>query len=150
MCSRCISQGWGGEFSHTGEQSKHAIDIGMPVGSPVYAARDGVVMTVEQDFFRSGANASLAHKANVVRVVHDDGTMAVYAHLQRDGIKVRPGDRVMKGEHIAASGNTGYSTGPHLHFVVQRNVQGHLESIPYHLENSLSERIEPAAGSLLQ
>lgn len=145
-----ISQGWDGEFSHNGPQNRHAIDVGMPVGSPIYAARDGVVMTIEQDFFRSGANSNLMHKANLVRILHDDGTMAVYAHLQRDGIKVRQGERVSKGQHIASSGNTGFSTGPHLHFVVQQNVQGRLESIPYRLENSLAQSIAPQAGTVLQ
>ncbi len=145
-----ISQGWDGEFSHSGPQSRHAIDIGLPIGSPIYAARGGVVMAIEQDFFRSGARSQLMHKANVVRIVHDDGTMAVYAHLERDSIKVRQGEVVEKGQQLASSGNTGFSTGPHLHFVVQRNVQGKLQSVPYLMENSLADSIEPIAGTVLQ
>ena len=54
-------------------------------------------------------------------MLHDDGTTAIYAHLQMDTIRVRPGQRVERGEYIANSGNTGFSSGPHLHFVVVRN-----------------------------
>ena len=55
-------------------------------------------------------------EANFVQVLHDDGTTAVYAHLQLDTVRVRPGQQVVRGEFIANSGNTGFSTGPHLHW----------------------------------
>ncbi|HSG66493.1 MAG TPA: M23 family metallopeptidase, partial [Gammaproteobacteria bacterium] len=56
--------------------------------------------------------------------------MALYAHLQWDSIRVEPGQRVARGELLARSGNTGFSTGPHLHFVVQRNRGGFVVSVP--------------------
>ena len=62
-------------------------------------------------------------RANVVRVLHDDGTMALYVHLNWNTIRVVPGQRVRRGEYLADSGNTGFTTGPHLHFVVQRNAR---------------------------
>ncbi|HEX6572085.1 MAG TPA: M23 family metallopeptidase, partial [Steroidobacteraceae bacterium] len=58
------------------------------------------------------------------------GTYAIYAHLQLDTVRVRPGQRVGRGEYIANSGNTGFSSGPHLHFVVLRNVGLRSESLP--------------------
>lgn len=56
--------------------------------------------------------------------------MAVYAHLQANGVLVRSGQRVEAGQRIGVSGNTGYSTAPHLHFVVQANTGMQLRSIP--------------------
>ncbi|MCO6717057.1 M23 family metallopeptidase, partial [Streptomyces sp. CHB19.2] len=68
---------------------------------------------------------------NFVRILHDDGTMSVYLHLQRGSIKVAEGQWVRTGQPLASSGNTGRSTGPHLHFVVQRNTGEAVESIPF-------------------
>ena len=59
--------------------------------------------------------------------------MALYSHLKHEGVLVRVGQRVRKGEPIALSGNTGYSTGPHLHFAVQANRGMKLESIPFRM-----------------
>jgi murein DD-endopeptidase MepM/ murein hydrolase activator NlpD len=56
--------------------------------------------------------------------------MALYVHLNWNTIRVVPGQRVRRGEYLADSGNTGFSSGPHLHFVVQRNRGGALESVP--------------------
>jgi murein DD-endopeptidase MepM/ murein hydrolase activator NlpD len=57
--------------------------------------------------------------------------MGVYLHLMQGSVSVREGQRINSGSPIARSGNTGNSTGPHLHFVVQRNVGLALESIPF-------------------
>ncbi|MEO6675774.1 MAG: M23 family metallopeptidase, partial [Pseudomonas sp.] len=58
-------------------------------------------------------------------------TMGVYLHLMRGSVSVQEGQHVIVGSALARSGNTGNSSGPHLHFVVQRNVGLALESIPY-------------------
>jgi len=127
-----ISQGFGGTRTHLGPDSEFAIDVVMPVGTDVLAARDGVVMDVEEDFNRGGANLEeFADKANHVRILHADGTMAVYAHLDLASVTVRRGGRVRAGQKIASSGNTGFSTGPHLHFVVQQNIGMKLQSLPF-------------------
>ena len=70
---------------------------------------------------------------NFVRIVHDDGTMALYAHLKSEGVLVRVGQRVRKAEAIGLSGNTGFTTGPHLHFAVQVNRGMQLQSIPFRM-----------------
>jgi murein DD-endopeptidase MepM/ murein hydrolase activator NlpD len=127
-----IEQGWGGPYSHTDAENRHAIDLATPVGTPVLAARDGMVMQLEADFDETGQDAGAdTARANFIRILHDDGTMAVYAHLQAGGVLVRSGQRVRHGDRIGWSGNTGYSGGPHLHFVVQANRGMRLQSIPF-------------------
>jgi murein DD-endopeptidase MepM/ murein hydrolase activator NlpD len=129
-----IEQGYGGSFSHTDAQNLYAVDFAADIGTPVLAARDGVVMQVESDFAKAGLNLEkFGGRANFVRILHDDGTMALYAHLQESGVLVRVGQRVRAGQQIGLSGNTGFTTGPHLHFVVQVNRGMRLESIPFRM-----------------
>ena len=126
-----VSQAFPDTKTHTDAASQHAVDFVMPIGTDVFAARDGVVIEVASDFFESGTNPTVdGPRANVVRVLHDDGTMALYVHLNWNTIRVVPGQRVRRGEYLADSGNTGFSTGPHLHFVVQRNQGGSLSAVP--------------------
>jgi murein DD-endopeptidase MepM/ murein hydrolase activator NlpD len=132
-----VGQGFHGGFSHGDEQNRYAVDLVVPVGTPILAARDGVVMQVESAFDRSGLNKEkYAERANLVRILHDDGSMAVYAHLQENGVYVHVGERVSVGQQIAASGNTGYSSGPHLHFCIQVNTGMRLVSIPFRMVTS--------------
>ena len=127
-----LDQGFDGHFSHDTADSRYALDFGVPEGTAVLAARDGVVMQVEDDFRGSGTDAArFGDRANYVRIVHDDGSMAVYAHLAPGSMLRRPGDRVVVGQLVGKSGNTGFSTGPHLHFSVQRNAGMALEAIPF-------------------
>jgi len=129
-----VEQGYGGSYSHNDAQNRYAVDFAADIGTQVLAARAGTVMQVEADFDRSGLNAEkYAGRANFVRIVHDDGTMALYAHLDLDGVLVRIGQRVRKGQVIGLSGNTGYTSGPHLHFAVQTNRGMKLESIPFRM-----------------
>ena len=65
--------------------------------------------------------ARYGDRANNIRIVHSDGTMAVYAHLELESAHVQVGDRVRAGQLLALSGDTGYTSGPHLHFCVQVN-----------------------------
>ena len=132
-----IDQGFDGSFSHTDPQSRYAIDLNVPEGTPVLAARDGTVMQVEDDFDGAGLDREkFGGRANHVRVLHADGTMAVYAHLSPESVRVSAGRKVSVGQQLGASGNTGFSTGPHLHFAVQVNRGMVLESIPFRLGGS--------------
>lgn len=129
-----VEQGYGGGYSHRDTENRRAVDFAADIGTPVLAARAGIVMQVETGFERAGLNAEAdIGRANIIRILHNDGTMALYAHLKREGVLVRVGQRVRKGEVIGLSGNTGYSAGPHLHFAVQVNRGMSLESIPFRM-----------------
>ncbi len=117
-------------ITHRDAASRDAIDIAMPVGTAVHAARAGIVIDVAARHFRSGLATQNMEDANFVQVLHDDGTNAIYAHLQLDTVRVRPGQHIARGEYLANSGNTGFSSGPHLHFVVLRNAGLRSESVP--------------------
>lgn len=101
-----ISQGYG-VGGHTG------VDYRANVGTAVYAAADGVVIQTSTGW--SGGYG------NQIVVSHGGGVATRYGHLSK--ISVSPGDTVSSGEVIGSSGNTGRSTGPHLHF--EKIVNGH-------------------------
>lgn len=129
-----VDQGFGGRFSHDDEQNRYALDFAAGIGTPVLAARAGTVMQVESDFSKAGLKRErYGGRANFVRILHDDGSMALYAHLKADGALVRVGQRVNAGQQIGLSGNTGFTTGPHLHFAVQVNRGMRLVSIPFRM-----------------
>lgn len=110
-----LTQGYNGTSTH---QNQNALDFTMPEHTLVVAARDGVVMKVVDNNNASCPNESCQKFNNVITIYHSDGTFADYAHIQYNGSRVRPGDKVKKGMIIAYSGNTGWSSGPHLHFAV--------------------------------
>ena len=137
-----LQQGFNGPFSHQTDQSRYALDFGVPVGTPVLAARGGTVMEVEEEFRGHGLDLErYGDRANYVRILQDDGSMAVYAHLAPESVIVLPGDRVRAGDFLGKSGDTGYTTGPHLHFVVQKNAGMRLLSIPFSMDG-----VDPGGG----
>jgi hypothetical protein len=146
-----VSQGFQGERTHTTPDSEFAIDIVMPVGTPVLAARAGTVMDIEEDFNQGGTDRSkFVEKANHVRILHADGTMGLYAHLDLASVSVRPGGRIRAGQQIARSGNTGFSSGPHLHFAVQANVGMKLISLPFKFRMANGSPAAPAEDQMLR
>jgi murein DD-endopeptidase MepM/ murein hydrolase activator NlpD len=114
-----IIQAYGAKLSHRGAE-RFTLDFGMPVGTPVHAAREGVVVLVEDSHDFGCAREECAPLANFVVVLHPDGTTGEYFHLERGSAEVRVGDRVARGRRLARSGDTGFSTAPHLHFGVYR------------------------------
>jgi len=131
-----VEQGFGGGFSHQDPENRYAADFAVPSGTTVLAARAGVVMQAEAGFEHGGLDrAALAGRANFVRVLHDDGTMALYAHLQPGGVLVRVGQHVEVGQPLGLSGATGFASGPHLHFAVQVNRGMRLVSLPFRMEH---------------
>ena len=142
-----VSQAYPDQETHADPSSLHAIDFEMPIGTGVYAARDGIVIEVASDFYQSGTDPELdGPRANVVRMYHDDGTMSLYAHLNWNSIRVVPGQRVARGEYLADSGNTGFSTGPHLHFAIQINSDGSIVSVPVEFTGSNGQAVTLHTG----
>jgi len=89
----------------TGRREFHdGIDIAAPVGTPIVAPREGTVMAV-------GTSPTFG---KFLRMAHPDGYISFMAHLHR--VIVTVGDEVYQGQRVAYSGNTGRSTGPHLHY----------------------------------
>ncbi|MEJ5284640.1 MAG: M23 family metallopeptidase [Brevinematia bacterium] len=124
-----VSQGYGTRFTHRG-WLKYSIDFSMNVGTPVYAARGGVVVAVKDNSKIGGRSRRYRGHANYITIAHDDGTFAQYVHLNYAGSVVKVGDVVKAGDLIGYSGRTGRVTGPHLHFMVYKPVEGGLETIP--------------------
>jgi murein DD-endopeptidase MepM/ murein hydrolase activator NlpD len=144
-----ISQAYPATFTHTTPDSRYAVDFALPDGTPVYAAREGIVINVRHDAFQGGASPAMIDQANVVDVLHDDGTIAMYAHLHWDSIRVHIGQHVSRGEYLANSGSTGFSTGPHLHFVVFRNAGFTSESVPIEFAGPAGIPVTPVTHQTL-
>ena len=116
-----ISQAADGPLTtHSAADSENAVDFTLPENTPIVAARDGTVIETEAANRYGGRDRVLLNMANYVRILHADETVATYAHLAPGGVTVAPGQRVTAGTLIGYSGATGYTAGPHLHFVVQK------------------------------
>lgn len=100
-----ITSGFGWRWGKRHE----GIDIGLPVGSDIKAADGGVVTLA----------AYSSSYGNYIIIDHGGNMSTLYAHNSK--LLVKKGDKVYKGQVIAKSGNTGRSTGPHLHFEVRKN-----------------------------
>jgi murein DD-endopeptidase MepM/ murein hydrolase activator NlpD len=123
----------GGKITtHFTKATLQAVDIAMPEGVPVVAARGGIVETLEARHGASPDEEPLTYEGNFVRVRHADGTAASYAHLRYRGVAVSAGERVATGQLLGYSGATGDVEKPHLHFVVTRmekNSAGWVEEV---------------------
>jgi len=143
---RRITQGHDGSFSHFGE-NRYAIDFDMPEGTAVHAARGGTVVRVKQDGRAGGPSMAYSSHGNVIMVAHDDGTFGNYVHLRYRGSRVSVGDQVEAGDLIGYSGNTGVSSGPHLHFDVRvPRWDGTMQSIPFLFRGTDGEALDPREG----
>lgn len=146
-----VGQGWNGGRSH---QGIYAIDVGMPEGTPVLAAREGTVVATHTSATGHGTEPAWGdpRRTNFVIVQHPDRTLARYLHLQPGGAVVPVGRSVARGELIGLSGNTGRSSAPHLHFEVYRPTSdGRDASMPVKLKTAGNLKgAEPHEGDELQ
>jgi murein DD-endopeptidase MepM/ murein hydrolase activator NlpD len=121
-----VNQGNGGTFSHA-DRMQYAIDFDAAIGTSVYAMRSGKVIAVRDVYPDTGGNSSNSDRFNYVLIEHDGGYRSAYLHLQQsfnNRVGLRIGDIVNAGQLIGYSGNSGWSTGPHLHVEVHKPGSG--------------------------
>ena len=119
--SYILGQGYNGHYSH---HNSNSLDFNMDVGTPIHAMRGGKVVYVVEKNKKGCASSKCAKYANQIRIQHSDGTYADYYHLKYKGVIVNSGDQVKKGQHIGYSGNTGWTSGPHLHVKIYKATFG--------------------------
>lgn len=128
-----ISQGNNGGFSHTG-RARYGFDFALGVGVPMVAMADGEVLHIYDQTgpghrcYNGGGSDCYAY-ANLVVLLHTDGTTTIYKHLS--AVSVSLGEIVLRGSPVGLSGSTGYSTGPHAHIMRQEDCgEANCQSIP--------------------
>jgi hypothetical protein len=120
-----VSQGHHGAFSHNG-RSSYAVDFPLEEGTIVTAMKAGVVRDIKESSDTGCGTSDCSGDANYVVVDHGDGTRAYYYHLKLNGALVDEGDVVGAGQAVGLSGNTGWSTRPHLHIEIKDFVHNSL------------------------
>ena len=138
-----VVQGYGGKFSH---KNKAALDFAMPVGTPIHAARGGEIFSYKDDSDAGGPFSKYSRKANYIMIRHDDGSYGCYWHLQKNGVAVKKG-KVVKGQLIGYSGNTGFVLRPHLHFAVKKVLNYEMNSFIQTRFKTTDGILVPAAGN---
>ncbi len=113
-----LIQAYDSKLSHKGE---YALDFKVKEGTVICAAREGKVIAARSDSDKGGLKDENLSDGNYITIQHTDGSVAHYWHLKKDGVLVKEGEDVVKGQRIGLSGNTGYSAFPHLHFEVAVN-----------------------------
>ncbi|WP_317197841.1 M23 family metallopeptidase [Hymenobacter pini] len=139
-----LMQGNNGTFSHS---NKMAVDFSMPEGTVVCAARAGVVAEIRQDSNGGCPTETCKEQGNYITIFHEDGTLASYYHFRQNGSLVQVGQQVAVGTPIGYSGNTGWSSGPHLHFEVDTPTETQRLSLPvkFRVQEQVLEQLQ--AGS---
>jgi murein DD-endopeptidase MepM/ murein hydrolase activator NlpD len=123
-----VVQGYASAFSH---KASLAIDFKVKTGTPVFAARGGVVTAARKDSDRHGLKQENLADGNYIFITNNDGSTAQYWHFKKGGVLPAIGDSVLQGQLIGYSGHTGYSAFPHLHFEVSGyNNQGSFQNLP--------------------
>lgn len=133
--NRPLSQAYNGT-THRGRMH-YARDIPAAIGTPIFAMRSGTVVGVEDRFPDTGGGPENISKFNYVWIEHDGGYRSAYLHLKQgftSSIRIKVGDRVKAGQLIGFSGNSGWSSGPHLHVEVHREENRNFgQTVPFNL-----------------
>jgi murein DD-endopeptidase MepM/ murein hydrolase activator NlpD len=117
----------------------HAIDWDMPEGTPIYAARSGVVLYRESRHNQSYSSQAHANEGNFLEISNEN-EITQYAHFKWRGIIVKKGQKVKKGQLIGYSGRTGFASYPHLHFAVWQLVGSEYKNIRPRFSKSIDSK----------
>lgn len=118
-------------YSNLSHKEEIALDFNIKIGTTICAARAGIVVASSGESNIGGLKDEYLDDGNHVIIEHNDGSQAMYWHLQYKGALVNVGDTVVAGQVIGKSGNTGYTAFPHLHFeVVGKTKNGTTTQIP--------------------
>ena len=105
---------------YPGKGCSPAYDFGLkPINRSIVAARGGLVVYIKENSSEYGRSSYYRDKGNYVKIKHDDGTIALYYHLRKNGAVVVRGQQVQRGQLLGYTGLSGQMTGPHLHFEVK-------------------------------
>lgn len=104
-------------IAHVGDLI-YSIDFDAPEGTPIYAAFDGLVISIKDDSNKGGEDQKFEDDGNYIEILHENNEVSEYEHLLHHSAKVKVGEQIKKGDIIAEVGNTGWSECPHLHFMV--------------------------------
>lgn len=135
-----VAQGFWGKKTHQREPNTYAVDLVMAAGEPVCAVKKGQVSSL---FSSDKRRISAENRSNFVRIRHADGSIADYQHLTPRSISVIVGQQVARGDCFAQAGNTGLSTGPHLHFALLIESGRQLVSVPFKFIDPQGRRYTP-------
>lgn len=126
FCHPLNGQGWLSQgirgTTHQGRM-EYAYDLATSIGTPIYAMRSGKVIALRDKYPDMGGGKENAARFNFIWIEHDNGYRSVYVHLQQgfmNKVNLKAGDFVEAGQLIGYSGNSGWSSGPHLHVEVQQ------------------------------
>ena len=102
------------------DELKYSVDFVCREGLPVLAAQDGIVIALKSDSNLGGEGKEWEEYGNYIEIKHDNDEVSEYEHLKQDGVVVKIGDQVKKGQVIGYTGATGWIAhlGPHLHFMI--------------------------------
>src|SRR3989338_837877 len=105
--------------AHVGNLA-YSVDFICKEGTEVKATEDGIVVDLKSDSDTGGEDQSVEPLGNLIEIQHENDEYSEYEHLKKNGMMVKIGDRVKKGQIIGHSGATGWLAhlGPHLHFMV--------------------------------
>lgn len=130
-----LSQGTRGN-THQGRM-KYAYDFGVPIGMPVYAMQGGRVIGLRDKYPDKGGRRGNAEKFNFIWLEHSNGVRSAYIHLQQNfkkKIPIKLNDWVKTGDLIGYSGNSGWSSAPHLHVEVHSiSDSGFGQTLPFEI-----------------
>jgi hypothetical protein len=124
------TQGVCGSFTHFYPGTYHAIDFQCPIGTPVVAIADGIVVEVSDTNVVSGIHASNLYVWNSLMIRLLDGNFVEYVHIKTHSSLVKTGEPVKVGQHICDSGDIGFCPKPHLHIQLHESNNKDAPTIP--------------------